>query len=117
MKGVAQLEPSLSTIEAAFDQGNQLSESGVFHINIFYEYFSLAKINSVPNGTTAFRRSPASNVLLLTNWKEDTPENFKIVQTSVWKLAEIFEKAQSGLKEADKVGYGNYNGNAFISHY
>jgi hypothetical protein len=109
VKGVLQTKPVLSTIQAVFDKATQLSENKTLQMNILYEYVSTTKVHSVPAGTTAFRRRPGYNILLLADWAEDTPENLNAARDGVWSLADLLSKSQTDFPEVEKVGYANYD--------
>lgn len=74
-----------------------------------YEYFPLAKINSVPRDATAFQRYPYPNILNFLRWEENTQENVKWAQTTSRKVMEIVTSGNEELSGGLKInGYGNY---------
>ena len=84
---------------------------------MLFEYFPLSKINSVPNGETAFRRDPSRNVLMVTSWKQDLETDRETAEAIVKKarsfaqeLADIIGNAglNDGLTPVQRLGYGNY---------
>lgn len=111
---MVQTKPVFSAIQAVYEQALGMSASGSMEMNTLYEYFPTTKINSVPTGSTAYRRRPGCNVLVLANWTNDTPENLKAAREGVLSLADLLSKSQVDLPEVDKIGYGNY-GIIFLS--
>lgn len=117
-KGVSQKKPDLQSIRKAFDRAIQLSERDGFNVFMVFEYFTLSKIDSVPNGQTAYVRNPgAANVLTNVNWEQDTPDNFKYGMEGARELSNIILAGQTGLTEAQNAGfqYGNYGESCPIS--
>jgi len=109
IKGVVQTKPVSSTIQAVYEQALGMSASGPIEMNILFEYLTATKINSVPVGSTACRRRPGCNVLVLATWTNDTPENHKAAREGALSLADLLSKSQIDLPEVDKIGYGNYD--------
>jgi hypothetical protein len=67
--------PSVSKAFQHFINATSASQPEIKE-NIVLEYFSLSKIRSVPNGTTAFLRHATLNMVVAFNWKHD-PETDK----------------------------------------
>jgi len=112
MKGLHQTRPHLDSIRQGYEKVAQFSDNDEFSAALVFDYFPLAKINSVPNGRTAFRRASASNVLIMSIWKNDTAENLEQGRNVAYELSDIISKGQSGITE--NVGYGNYG--AFVQY-
>jgi hypothetical protein len=111
MKGVSQKKPEIISTSKAFERVIQLSENKEFRMAIIFEYLPLAKINGVPQGTTAFRRDPtdpAANVLTLVMWDKDTPENLKYARDAVHEVSAIITEGQTNLSKSQAEGYSNY---------
>jgi hypothetical protein len=106
MKGLHQTRPHLDTIREGLEKVMQISDNGEFSAALVFDYFPLAKINSVPNGKTAFRRTSGSNVLIISTWLNDTIENLNYGSNAVSELSNIISKGQSEFSQ--NVGYGNY---------
>jgi hypothetical protein len=78
-----------------------------FKINIIQEYFPLGKINSVPNGKTAFVRTGQRNLGVAAIWANDNHENTAYGRNSVDELVTLLSV---GLEETRQgsTGYGNW---------
>jgi len=72
------------------------------------EHVSLNKILSVPNGTAAFYRKLAYNMIVLVTWNNNTPENLTTARHITRELNEIFVAGQ--VEELGHInhGYGNF---------
>jgi hypothetical protein len=107
MKGVVYTKVVPSVVQEAFDQAIKLAGGG-FRTDFLYEHITLANVNNKPPGSTPLHRGPAGNILLLSAWDEDTPENLQTLRTGIRKLAAILENASTSLTAADTMGYSNH---------
>jgi hypothetical protein len=110
MKGAVQTKPLVETFQTVLDITVPRSpKEGHPQLSVVAEFHVLKKVLSVPAGTTAFRRPPGSNLILLATWEKDTPENAKIAQDGIWSLADLFARSEVNIAGGDKFGYGNYS--------
>jgi hypothetical protein len=84
-----------------------LAESEV-HPVVFFEYFPFKKIQSVPNGTCAFQRPEFNHGIVLSTWKNNTPENLTLARSIGRDIASIVAIGQQEYIGQDVQGYGNY---------
>ncbi|KAF8055232.1 hypothetical protein FPV67DRAFT_872584 [Lyophyllum atratum] len=103
-KAVAQYRPEYPPIAKAFEGVVNSSDSN-FKTSITYEYFPLAKINSVHKDETAFRRDRTPAVLVAAFWKEDSEEMTERARGVVRGLARIVTADQPELD----LGYSNHD--------
>lgn len=108
MKGIAHKEPHYPSIAKAFEKVVELSKPDDFSATIIYEYFPLAKIGSVANGSTAFRRDPTPSVLFVLSWQQDSAGMSDRARAAARDLAAILVGGQSELKNSESLGYSNY---------
>ena len=71
------------------------------------EHVSLKKILSVANGSAAFYRKHALNMVLSVTWDNNTPENFDIARQITRELNERFVPGQVEELGHINLGYGN----------
>lgn len=110
MRGVTQLTPKLDVAQAVL---KRIAELGVsdpdVQVGMLFEYFSLAKVNSVAHDATAFRsRGPKGNVLAQVAWANDTPEKSKRGRDIAHELTGIITAKEREAHEYENSGYGNY---------
>jgi hypothetical protein len=82
-----------------------------FKVTVMFEYIPLAKVGSVPNDATAFRRvtAPAMVVMLLWDFDENEVEAKTARAREIANgLADVIMKAQSDMTESESAGYANY---------
>jgi hypothetical protein len=110
MKGTVQSKPLVKTFQTVLDTtAPPFPKEGHPQLSVIAEYHGLKKVLSVPAGTTAFRRPPGNNLILLATWEKDTPENTKIAQDGIWSLSDLFAKNEVNIGLEDQFGYGNYS--------
>ncbi|KII95942.1 hypothetical protein PLICRDRAFT_34892 [Plicaturopsis crispa FD-325 SS-3] len=117
MKGVFQLAPDPASIRVARARALAIlaSHPEFKEVNLLFEYFSLAKINSFPENGTAFRRGPAGNVLILLKWEGRSAETQTKAREFAQELAGIIVQGQTELLgKGASVGYGNYDGESGV---
>ncbi|KDQ54384.1 hypothetical protein JAAARDRAFT_60767 [Jaapia argillacea MUCL 33604] len=100
--------PDLELATKFFARFTELSANPDFQMNLIFEYISLDKITSVPNDATAFVRGERGNILISTNWKEDSPERSKLGKEMVHELVNLIH-GHTGYRKKEEVGYGNYS--------
>jgi hypothetical protein len=110
MKGVIQIKPNIDVANKALSYLIEVTKDRPdVQISLAFEYFPLAKINSVPDDATACHRIPYPNVLNVIRWKDNTAENMKWAQITSRKVTEIVTSRNEELLGSLKVeGYGNY---------
>ena len=86
----------------------RIHQEGVFTPTVLFEYFPLAKVNSVPIATTAFRRQLTPSTLTILRWDATHPERTAEAKALSSGLEEAFLGAQDGLNNSEKLGYTNY---------
>jgi len=75
---------------------------------VMLEHISLKKILSVPNGTSAFCRKVAYNMLIFVTWNNNTPENLETARRITKELNEIFVAGQVEELGHTNLGYANF---------
>lgn len=108
MKGLAHTKPHYPSIAQAYEKILVACQTKDFRPAAMYEYFSLAKINSIDPETTPFRRDPTPSVLLLANWTKDDPEKSLLARNLAQELSGLLVGAQSELTNVQSLGYANY---------
>ena len=68
-------------------------------VGVLLEYFPHGKINSIPADATPYRRDLTGNTLIITQWRDDTPEKNEAAKAITHGIADILPKGE---------GYGNY---------
>ncbi|KAJ3545445.1 hypothetical protein NMY22_g2437 [Coprinellus aureogranulatus] len=91
-----------------FDKMTDIRKGGTFLPMVLFEYFPLAKVNTVPISATAFRRQLTPSVLAILQWDGAFPEKTNEAKTLINVLEGAFARGQDGLSESDKLGYTNY---------
>lgn len=108
MKGVTQLEYTPEIAKRVFEKMCEVSSKDM-RLAVLFELYPLGKINSVSNDAAAFNiRGPASNVLCMSLWDENTPENGKIGKENVYAITDIISKAEQKPEASQTRAYGNY---------
>lgn len=113
-KGLAQRKPDFKSISKAFDKVIELHKNGL-RSTIFYEYFPLAKINSVPSDATAFRRDPTPVICLGFFWKATDTDKTPVARAGANEISEILAAGQTDLSASEILGYGNYGACFFVA--
>ncbi|RDB18319.1 6-hydroxy-D-nicotine oxidase [Hypsizygus marmoreus] len=112
MKGQAHRTPHFAAISAAYNRVISIVQGPTEHrANIVYEYYPLAKIMSVPPGTTAFRRDSTPTVLVVVSWKENTVENNDVARGLAAELGRLITAGEK-VTESQSLGYSNYDAEA-----
>jgi hypothetical protein len=110
MKGAVFTKPLVETMQSIFDICvPPFPKEGQPSLFTVTEYHILDKVLSVPAGATAFRRAPSSNIILVSTWQNDTPENIKIARDGIWSLTDMIAKNEAKIGGANNFGYGNYS--------
>ncbi|KAI0751466.1 FAD-binding domain-containing protein [Daedaleopsis nitida] len=105
MKGSFAPQPFPRTLlPQVFERLVALSEPEEYTFGILMEYFSLHKVNAVPDDATAYRRGLAPNVLTVVYAKEETETSLQFIRDSTHELVALLTG-----KSEDNLGYGNYN--------
>ena len=78
------------------------------HAALQLEYWPFKKIQSVPNGTCAFRRYKFNHGVIFLTWKNNTAENLALAQSIGPELANIIAIGQQEYIGRVEQGYGNY---------
>jgi len=72
LKGVTHRGPDHPSLEAYTHLIAMIAKKHLykpqFRLRIVFEYFPLSKMNSVPRGTTAFRKNEELNILIVVVW-------------------------------------------------
>lgn len=119
-KGTVHKSQHYSSISEAFEHLIKTtcpSPHPPLQATVLFEYFPLSKINSVPNGVTAFLRHPTPGVLILVAWEQDSETDndmsmamVESARTLSNELCDIIGKTatQDGVTNIQKFGYTNY---------
>src|SRR5260221_10153874 len=89
IKGSHFVNHNLETIKETFDRLVKLTTEE-HQPMIMLEHLSLKKVVSVPNGTAAFYRKLAYNMVIFVTWNNNTPENLATARQITRELTEIF---------------------------
>jgi len=106
IKGAFQIKSDLPSIRKAAERVIAMSTEEHSVIAIL-EHLPVGKIMSVPNGASAFVRSPTSNITLVATWKNNTSDNLETARSMVRELADILADGQKAHFKVNR-GYGNY---------
>lgn len=108
MRGVTQLEYTPAVTKRAFERMCELSDADM-RITMIFELFPLAKINSKSNDAMAFNlRGPASNVLCMSIWDEDSPEFADRGYAGCHAMTKAISDAELKPETSITRAYGNY---------
>ncbi|KAI0313302.1 hypothetical protein OF83DRAFT_1165636 [Amylostereum chailletii] len=110
LKSVSQPHQDLEIAKRLRDAVHALSVEHNLDVVLGFEFWSLGKINSVPNDATAFQRSWWRTSLVSIQYEEDTPERLAEVRKVANELTGIvtsMTKDDHGIN-----GYANYNSDA-----
>jgi hypothetical protein len=106
MKGVTQTKLPVKAFQSILDLVVPVSaQEDEPDLAVIAEYHGLKKMLSVPAETTAFRRLPGNNVLLLATWKKLNQENSKLASDGIKSLVDLIGSSDTGAS----TGYGNYS--------
>ena len=135
MKGFGHRGPHYPSILEAFNHViTTTARQGTpqFRPSFIFEYFPLSKINSVPNGTTAFLRIGESNGIILVPWTPavapGTPEALDLGEVEegntgegravAKELEEILLRGQNHrASRGEELGLGYLNYGAFVGGF
>ena len=81
-----------------------LEAAGLYSSYVLFEYFPLAKINSVPTSATASRRDLLPNVLVVLKWSGDSPDRSDEAKTIVGNLVDILKRGKPDLQDGTFLG-------------
>jgi hypothetical protein len=101
------MKPHFLSAKKVLDRLVSLADSEV-QTFILLEYFPFKKIQSIPNGTCAFRRPKFNNGVAFLNWKNNTPENLQLARSIAREFASIVAIGQQEYLGEVTQGYGNY---------
>ena len=82
----------------------ELEGAGLYSSYVLFEYFPLAKINSVPTSATASRRDLLPNVLVVLKWSGDSPDRSDEAKTIVGDLVDILKRGKPDLQDGTFLG-------------
>lgn len=105
MKGASNRNASAAAIAKAHEKVVEIVQTSGFKAYLILEYLPLSNITSVPADATAFRREPTPNVLALTHWKENSPENTARARSVSGEILSLVTAAAPN----QKLGYSNYD--------
>ena len=94
---------------AGFQKLLDLTPDGQCILTAMYELHPYAKIRSVSNNDTAFNnRGPHHNVIMLSTWKGDTPEDLNATRKKVSIVTDLITSFENDPTKAKTKIYGNY---------
>ncbi|TEB23719.1 FAD binding domain-containing protein [Coprinellus micaceus] len=108
LRGFSHKPTDYQSVVLMVDKMTRIHQEGVFTPTVMFEYFPLAKVNSVPIATTAFRRQLTPSILTVLRWDAAYPEKAAEAKILSAGLEGAFLRAQDGLNNSDKLGYTNY---------
>jgi hypothetical protein len=82
-------------------------------VAVLFEFLSLDKINSVPNGTTAFYRRPFNNMGCVVYWTDDSPEKPVFARETCHLLTKLVRESQPQACR-ELTAYGNLGKSCYI---
>jgi hypothetical protein len=91
----------LSELNAA--PGNELEHFYVF------DYFPHRKLLTVPEGATAFLRTPRGMTGSAMKWARNTPSAEEAARRAAHELTKIVGEVEAQVSGADNSGYGNFS--------
>ncbi|TFK43273.1 hypothetical protein BDQ12DRAFT_731314 [Crucibulum laeve] len=109
MKGVAHKNINFQLISKAFDKVIEIAKGTGLRPAILYEYFPLSEVTSVSASKTAFRRDPASSILVILAWDGDVPDKSDQARSLAYEIAGIVTGGQSEAINTESLGYSNYD--------
>jgi hypothetical protein len=107
LKGSYFAKDKLEAIRQTFDRLIELTTEEHQPL-VMLEHVPLKKILSVPNGTAAFYRKHALNMVAFVTWTDNTPENLAIARQITRELNGIFAAGQVEELGHINQGYGNF---------
>ncbi|KAJ3554251.1 hypothetical protein NP233_g12460 [Leucocoprinus birnbaumii] len=110
-KGVAHDGPDFEIVANAHQKIVEIMKGGKFMASAIYEWIPLKKINSVPFNSTAYRRNPKPNCLILLGWlgSAHTAEMVDGARILTHEIATCVA-GEANLKDSSKTqGYANYD--------
>jgi len=108
LKSLSHTKPHLPSAKKVLDRLVSLADSEI-HPIVLLEYTPFKKIQSIPNGTYAFRRPEFSHGVTVITWKDNTPENLALARSIAGDLASIVAIGQQEYLGQVEQGYGNYD--------
>jgi hypothetical protein len=115
-KGVAHNGPIFEPIAAGHAKVIEVFKGGKFMANTIYEWIPLKKINSVPATSTAYRRIPSPNCLVVVAWPGHTHSSEKVDEARplAHQIAACVAGGESNLKDVKSLGYTNYGESSLV---
>jgi hypothetical protein len=113
LKSVDQLKPDLGVAKQVAAATYELSHAHGIDITYIFEFWNLAKVNTVPADATAFRRTPRLSSVVNIKYPHDTPEQLTIARACAEKLTRIVT-ALEGDNNINN-GYANYSASPSFS--
>ncbi|KAI0026721.1 FAD-binding domain-containing protein [Vararia minispora EC-137] len=110
MKSVDQLRPDLGVTKRVAEATYELSKKHGVEIMYMFEFWSLDKINSVPNDATAFQRTTRRSTLVWIKYPHDTPEQLATVREVADILTKLVTEGEGNTNINN--GYANYSTDA-----
>jgi len=107
MKGAFFVKPKLEVFKKALLRIAELNTEERDFLMLF-EHIPFKKSLSVLNGTAAFHRTETSNVVIVTSWKNNTPENLADARRITRELNAIIVAGGREELGPANCGYGNY---------
>jgi hypothetical protein len=109
MKDLPTIKLDFPLAKRLLDQIVSLAASEV-QAAVLVEYFFYKKIQSVPNGTCAFKRPTFNYGVAFLTWKSNTPEKLQLARSIGREFASIVTISQQKYLGAGEVlhGFGNY---------
>lgn len=108
MRGTAHKKVDYPSILEAHKKAIEESSTGQVRVAILYEYFPGNFINAVSSNLTAFRRDPTASVLIMVNWKGDTPDKTDLARAIARDVIDILTNGQTEVSKVQTLGYSNY---------
>ncbi|KAF6749617.1 FAD binding domain-containing protein [Ephemerocybe angulata] len=110
LSGISQKTPHYESTAEAIKKITEVVQQGTFKAAVLFEFFSLAKVNSVSTEATAFRRQLSHNILCTVRWSAsvDGPEKTGEARQITKDVHEIILRGQGNLSASEQQGYTNY---------
>jgi len=107
-KGVSHNKIDAQKVVKMYEKVVEMSrENSGLSPTVLFEYFPLGKINSVPSGATAFRRSSDPSILIAMGWKGISEENTERARALVYEFIKISQGEK--VEASQRLGYTNYD--------
>jgi len=113
LSNLSHIKPHLPSAKKVLDRLVSLAGAEIQPI-IILEYTPNKKIQSIPNGTCAFRRPKFAHGIALMTWKNLTPENLVLARSIAREFTGIVATGQQEHLGQVEQGYGNYGTWVFL---